>query len=544
MKKEVKAISTLFAILLILLAAIIGALIAYMWTIAPFYLEPENTLDLVVTGVNFPVSDANHFSVTVLNPSHSISDANITTIYVTAGGFNGSSVTGAQPTLPLLLAKGTSQTITCTLPWGTLAGSIIAVHVLTSNNTEAAMSVQTQRVSLGVDTTFDASQSTEYFNVTVTNQPSTINLTLSDVIFSTNSVGSNLSITLPAVIPANQTLKFTCFANWADLVKPAVTVLTQEGYTATSQKDIPSVSLQVTQVSFNITNTNEADITLFNSPDSAVSVTVTNITLAHGGATDVINGNLSNPSLPMTINQNQTVVLACAWNWTSDSYRGKVVAVTAYTKEGFVSQTQTATTPPGDAANINNVLFDLNNTGLFLVNMTNMPYSLHTINVTEVDLNQNQTSTTPTLIAAGAQSTLTCVFNWSSFVGQNVTVTVHVTIDSSPSSLSYNLMLPYLEITNASFINLSPGSPYLNVTVFNSEFSKINVTVTQMNTKTENGTMLITWQATGGAGQQISIGSTVGMLFPWKWEPYVGQNVTITIQTADGYQTSATFMVG
>ncbi len=298
------------------------------------------------------------------------------------------------------------------------------------------------------------------------------------------------------------------------------------------------------QVTFNETNTNETDITLSNMPDSTASVVVTNITLAYNSTVDVISGNLSNPSLPMAIDVNQTVVFACAWNWTDISYRDMDVTVTANTEEGFVSGSETVTTPLGVAANINNVVFDLNNTGLFLINMTNMPYSLNTINVTEVDLNQNQTVTSATLIAPGAPSTLTCVLNWSSLVGQNVTVIAHFTYGSNESLLTYNLTVPYLEITNASFIYLSPGSPYLNVTIYNSEFSQINETVTQMNTVAANGTMLISWQSATDAGQQISIGSVVEMLFALKWEPYVGQNVTITIQTADGYQTSATFEVG
>lgn len=540
MRKEVKAISTLFAILLILLSAIIGALIAYMWTIAPYYLESDNTIDMQVTGVNFPVDDANHFNVTVLNPSHSIAGTNITAIYVTAEGFNSSFITDSQPALPVFLDKGTSQTITCSLQWGTLAGSFIEVHVLTANNTEVARSVLTQRVSLGVDTSLNASLSAEYFNMTVKNQPSAINLTLSHVLLNFNPVDENLSIALPAVIPANQTVTFTCFTNWGSLVKPVVTVQTLEGYTAETRKDIPSVSLQVTQVTFNEANTHEIYVTLFNSPDSATSVIVTNITLAHGSTVDVISGYLSNPSLPMAIDLNQTVVFAGAWNWKDISYRDMVVTVTAYTEQGFVSQTQTVTTPLGVAAKINNVLFDMNDTGLFLINMTNMPYSLHTINVTEVDLNQNQTSTTATLIAAGAQATLTCVLNWSSFVGQNVTVTAHVMYDSSESLLTYNLTLPYLEITNASFFYLSPGSPYVNVTVHNSEFSKINVTIMQVYVNTANGTVPIA----GAAGQDVPVGTDATIICPWKWEPYVGQDVTITMQTADGTQTSATFRVG
>jgi hypothetical protein len=543
MRKEVKAISTLFAILLMLLSAIIGALIAYTWTMAPFYLEPHG-IDLIVTGVNFPVNDANHFNVTVLNPSHSVSGANITGIYVTAAGFNASSITDSQPQLPFYLDKGTSQTITCSLTWGSMAGNIITVHVLTVSNTEAGYSVQTQKVSLAVDTSFDASQSVESFNATVTDNPSPINLTLSDVLLNYNSIAENLSIKLPTVIPANQSLTFTCFANWANLVEPMVQVQTEEGYSAQRQKDIPLVSLEVMQVTFNETNTNEADVTLFNYADVVTSLSVTNITLAYNNTTPVvISGNLSNPALPTEIDQNQTLVLACAWNWTDISYRDMNVTVTAYAEQGFVSLPETATTPPGVGAEMNNVLFDLNDTGRFLVNMTNMPYSLYPINVTEVDLNQNQTSTNSTLILAGGQSTLTCNFNWSSFVGQNVTVTAHITYDSNESLLTYNLTVPYLEITNASFFYLSPGNPYLNVTIYNSEFSQINATVTQMYVETVNGTMPISWQSTADAGQQISIGSVVGMLFPWEWEPYIGQSVTVTIQTANGYKTSATFEV-
>jgi hypothetical protein len=369
---------------------------------------------------------------------------------------------------------------------------------------------------------------------------------MSDFLLNYNSVVENLTIKVPAVIPANQSITFTCFTNWQGLVEPVITVETLEGYTAQIQEAIPSVDLQVTQVTFNETNTNETDITLSNMPDSTASVIVANITLAYGNNTVpfVISGNLSSPSLPMAIDVNQTVVFACAWNWTDISYRDVNVTVTANTEEGFVSASAAATTPLGVAVNIDNVVFDLDNTGLFLVNMTNMPYSLNTINVTEVDLNQNQTATSATLIAPGVQSTLTCVLNWSSFIGQNVTVTAYVMYGLNESLLTYNLTVPYLEITNASFIDLSPGSPYLNVTIYNSEFSQINETVTQMNVMAENGTMSISWQSANDSGQQISIGSVVGMLFPWKWEPYVGQNVTITIQTADGYQTSATFVVG
>jgi hypothetical protein len=541
MRKRTRAISTLLMVLLILLAAIIGALIAYMWAIAPFYFEPQNTMDLVITDASFLVDHADQFNVTVMNPSHSITDTSIISIFITSGGYNGSGVTSTSPELPFTLKRGTSQTFTCSLQWGSLfAGSLIAVHVLTANNTEAGLTIQTQSVSLSVSTSFDATRSTGYFNMSVTNNPSVIDLNLSSVLINNSPVDNNLSITLPAVIPANQTISFACFANWADLVKPTITVQTTEGYTAETTPDVPSVDLQVTGVTFNETNSNETDIALFNSPDSAAPVTITNITLAHGSTTDVINGSLSTPALPTEIGLNQTVVFACAWNWTDMSYRNVSVAVTAYTLQGFVSQTATVTTPPEVAAKINDVRFDLGNTGVFVVNMTNMAYSLRTINVTEVDFNQNVTSMNATLITPDDQYNLACFFDWSGFVGQSVNLTAHITYDSNELLLTYNLTLPYLKITNASFYYLSPGGPYVNVTVLNSKFSKINATITQVYAQTENGTVFI---ATA-AGQEVPVGSEVGIVCPWNWEPYTGQDVTLTIETADGRQTSATFKVG
>ena len=120
-RKGIKAISTLLAILLMLLSAIFGALLAYMWTMAPFYSEP-NTVDLIVTNLNFPVDHGTYFDLTVMNPSHSIGGTNITDIYIESLGLNETSITASLPALPLFLDRGTEQTFNCSLDWGGLAG--------------------------------------------------------------------------------------------------------------------------------------------------------------------------------------------------------------------------------------------------------------------------------------------------------------------------------------------------------------------------------------------------------------------------------------
>jgi len=540
MKRQTLAVSTILTVILILIATIVGALVAYMWTMAPFYLEPENTVDLIVTDTNFPVNNAKYFNVTVMNPSHSVSAANITDIYITAPGYNRTSVTDSNPELPFVLDRGTTQTINCSLLWGDLAGKLVTVHVATANNTGAERSVQTQGVRLGLNTFFNASQSINYFNISVTSISSPINLSLSRVLFDFNPLNNtNLNTTLP-VIQQGQTIGLTCYVRWEGFVNPLIKVETTEGYAAEKQADARgTVSLQVTEVTFNATNVNEVDVTLFNSPDSAVGIDISNITLTHGNITYVISGNLSNPALPMSVNKSQTVVFACTWPWSDSANRDIDITVNANTTQGFVSVSKSVRTLPRVAANMTAVNFDLDNTGIFTINVTNLQYSLDTVNVTSIDLNQTPVGMSPILLVPGQQATISCTFNWSAFVGQNARITFHVNSSSNAFPNFYDTYIPYLKVTNADFSAFSENSLYANVTVRNSEFSKVNATITGVQVRTDNATFSIA----GVTGYEIDVGSEGAIVCPWNWKPYRTQNVIITVYTADGIQASATFEI-
>jgi len=540
MKRQTLAVSAILTVILILIAAIVGALVAYMWTMAPFYLEPENAVDLIVTDTNFPVNNAGYFNVTVMNPSHSVSAANITDIYITAPGFNRTSVTDSNPELPLMLDRGTTQTINCSLLWGNLAGKLVTVHVATTNNTGAERSVQTQDVRLGLNTFFNASQSINYFNISVTSISSPINLSLSRVLFDFNPLNNtNLNTTLP-VIQQGQTIGLTCYVRWEGFVNPLIRVETTEGYVAEKQADAQgTVSLQVTEVTFNETDVNEVDVTLFNSPDSAVGIDISNITLTHENITYVISGNLSNPALPMYINKNQTVVFACTWPWSDSANRDIDITVNANTTQGFVSVSKSVRTPPRVAANMTAVNFDLDDTGIFTINVTSLQYSLDAVNVTSIDLNETDVGTSPILLVPGQQATILCTFNWSAFVGQNARITFHVNSSSNAFPSFYDTHVSYLKVTNADFLAFSENSLYTNVTVRNSEFSKVNATITGVQVRTDNATFSIA----GVTGYEIDVGSEGAIVCPWNWKPYRTQNVTITVYTADGTQASATFEI-
>ncbi|MGA2767848.1 MAG: hypothetical protein ABSF24_05970 [Candidatus Bathyarchaeia archaeon] len=548
-QKEVRAVTTLLAVLLILASAIVGGFISYMFAVSPFFAVPNN-VSLGITGASFSVNHPDYFDITVLNPSYSPSGTNITSIYLKIDGETGLfNVTDTVPGLPTPLDPGASTAIRCYWDWGSYAGRSITVNVLPQNGTGVAFTVQTDFVKLDADTYFNATESVTQFNVTVTNElNSVLNLTINNVVIDYTPV-SNLSIALPMVLDNGQTVKFTCFFDWQGYVKPLVEVDTIEGYKAQVQKNVSSViDVEVAGVTFNETNPSQVSVTLSNSANSVTPVDIANITITYSNITDVINGTLSNPPLPYRLDINNSVTLNCVWNWTDESYRNLSVNVTAYTNQGFVSQPTTVITPAEVAARIDHAEFDLDHTGRFTVNMTNLSYSLQTINVTEIDFNQNSTGTDSALVAAGGQATFVCEFNWSSFVGQNVAITANVTYGVNNSLLvPFQVNVPYFSVMNVSFGNFSLGNPYMNVNVTVSEFSKIDANITQIFIQTGNATQTIDGTISNPkispSGYPLAAGNEISVVCPWDWKTYVGNDVTVIVQTADGFQSSTTLKV-
>jgi hypothetical protein len=545
-QKDFRAVSTILAVLLILAAAILGGLISYMWAIAPFFATPSN-VSLSITSANFPLYHADYFVVTVLNPSYSLSGTNITSIYVTVANetslFN---VTSTNPVLPVFLDPGTSVTIQCNFNWGAYAGENITVNVYPQSGTGATYTVQPAFVELTDNAYFNATETVESFVMTVQNDAnSAINLTLAGVSINGTAV-SDFDITLPKVVNNGSSATFTCFFDWQGYSNPDVVAETQEGYKAEVTEQInASALLLVDNVQFNETNPGLINVTILNSPGSATPVNIANITIAYGNITDVINGTLSNPALPYPLGVNASVTLNCDWNWANESYRNMTLSVTAFTTQGFVSQTATFTTPAEVAARVGQTEFDLGDTGHFTVNVTNLPYSLQQINVTEIDFNNNAINISSPLLAAGGQAAFVCEFNWSSFVGQSA----NITYDDGNNSL---LLLPFLanvtyyEISSVSFSDFSLGNPYMNVTVSNSQFSKTNANITQIFIQTENGTQAIDGTISYpqiSPQYPLAAGTEQTITCPWNWSPFAGQDVTVIVQTADGFQASITLKV-
>lgn len=546
--KGTKAISTLILVLLILLSMIIGAFLSYMWVMSNFYLEPENTVGIVITEVNFPVDHGDYFNLTVMNPSHSTSDTNVTEIYLTVkGDSNLYRVNETYPEeFPIQLQRGSVKTIKCIMDWGKFAGKTITVHVSALNASGATRSSETKFVKLEAKAHFNATISCKHFNVTVRNhEASAINLTLTRVYLDYKPV-ENMSIKLPEVIRINETRQFQCFVDWQGIEKPCVTIETLQGYSYKIESEVSSaVVLQITDVTFNELNPNELNITLSNSASSVTSVDVTNIILTYENNTKYdISGNLAKPLLPHKLERNTTITFKCTWPWKD--YRERSVTVIAYTKQGFVSAPKTVKTPPQIVLKITHLTFNLTDTGFFLMNVTNMACSLKEAHITKIKFNNDDCTFAPQTVLAGEERQLKCGHNWANFKGERVTVTVYT---AEGLNVSKSLVLPSVDMKILTLeFGMSPnGIPFINITILNSAFSKWDVTITQIKFKTMDAVQIIDGTLTSPMlhpkGYLLNLGAKVTIVCTWNWVIHQGENLMVIVETAEGFSTSQIFQI-
>jgi hypothetical protein len=511
---------------------------------ANYYMEPENMVDLVITSVDFPVNHADYFFVTVMNPTHSVSGTNITEIYFTVEGNDTKySVSHTYPEeLPITLDKGTTKTIKCDKNWGEFAGKTITVHISATNASGATYSFKTEFVKLHVQAYFNATESIKYFNVTIKNDAqSKINLTLTEVDFKVVDYQpiTNMSIELPIVVPINSSIEFQCDFDWQGYPKPTVRVKTLEGYIFEVEEEVPLIAkLAVINVAFSETNTTELGVTLWNSPDSGTLVDVVNVTLIDGEGNETEIGTFEPP---VRINKNETVTLNCAWNWTE--YRNKDVTITAYTKQGFKADSKTVKTPGPVVLKIMSLDFNLTGTESFSVNVQNMPCSIQAANITNFTIFYNNnfteingTAVSPNLsyiLAVRENQTFNCTFNWASYKGLTINVTVYT---EEGFNATYSLTLPNVLLT----VDFDSGKStnYFTITIQNKAYLTINVTEIYVNDTLINAS--ITYPA---LPVTIENNESITIVCPFEWQSLSGKEVTIIVKTENGFDITTTLVV-
>ncbi|MEM2911689.1 MAG: hypothetical protein QW146_04210 [Candidatus Bathyarchaeia archaeon] len=355
MHGDLKGLSTLIVILLLIIAALIGGIISYAFTIVAYVRVPERTT-LVITGFYFDKENATSFKISVLNPSYSPTDATINGIALSLKGENQLFyVAESEPSIEdgVVIPSGESLNITCSeiVKDGTtvsigefvgeFAGKSLIVHIFSSDSSASNIEATLPFVKLNITADFNPQVSLKKFNATFTNDAnSEVNLTIKAVSVSDIAIEEmtpNVN-TQPVTILKSESLLINFNGSWHGVNKTTITVFTQQGYVFRKEVELPRLSAKIKDVSFNESDTDHFSVTIFNSAESAIPVTVNKIvcTLENGTA-------LTFNALSVSIAPNSEETITLDWNWKE--YRGKEVEVVAYFAQDFETEPYAATTP-------------------------------------------------------------------------------------------------------------------------------------------------------------------------------------------------------
>jgi len=338
---EVKGVSKLILILLLLVSFVIGAILSYIWTMgyyAPQEFHLPNQANVTIEKVEFYSENATFFNVTLLNPSYSPSNVRIEQILMSPGEDMILNATDTVPSLPHELAPGSSQTFKAFLNWGNYTGKTVNVMAFVTDGSGATFQKRTPSMNFTVASIdFNSGVSVAHFNITVQSMGSPTRVHITKIFVNGEDVSN---VTSPALIPytlnPNGTVTFAVWRNWIDLQDKdvTVTVQTSQGYTAyKTRRAPPPVVLSIIGVTFpNATiSTSHFNITILNTMVSPTDVDISEVTVSIGGNVTKIQNWTAYPS--PKLQRNVPVIIVCVWDWIS--YRGQVATISVFTVQGF-----------------------------------------------------------------------------------------------------------------------------------------------------------------------------------------------------------------
>ena len=339
--RNLVGISKLILILLLFIAAIVGAILSYMWTIG-YYIslesQPPETPTVTVTDVTFDPQDPTFFRLSLLNPSFSPFDANITKVMASTeeGVLNDVVVDPAQPTISI----GEAKTVKCFWNWADHTNENVKVHVFVADGSGATFQAKTPLVKLIIsEVFFNSTIGVTQFNVTVQNSASSVTyVDISGVAVDSESI-QNVTPSLPYGLNPNASVAFVCPLNWTDHQGKEVTVKveTSQGYMASRTHMTPQpVILAISDVLFNITETSSFSFVVQNNASSPTHVNVDRITVNVDETTEEITE--LNVTLPYVLHPDSKVTFVSSWNWAD--YQGMAVTIIVHTRQGFETRSE------------------------------------------------------------------------------------------------------------------------------------------------------------------------------------------------------------
>lgn len=555
---NVKGISTLALILLIIASAIIGGIISYAFTIA-YYTEIPQETTITITGIHINPENIRSFNVTVLNPSYSPSDANVTEIALSLK--NGTKLYRVIETNPsiengLKVRRGETLNITCSkirvdnanMTFGEFAakftGEKIMVHVF-AQGPAANMEAKLPYVNLKITTDFNPRVSFKRFNITLTNNPqSEVNLTITSIDptgIPFEKVNPDFRLN-PVQLPKNGTVCFQFNGSWHGCTQFTLSIYTGQGYIFRREVKLETAHATIQSVIFDANYTDRFDVTVYNLAESANPVNVKEVrcTLENGTVLTFDCGSA-------IVMPNTTRLFTFSWNWRD--YRGKNVTVVAYFTQDFKTTEYRVTTPPPVMLRAEGT-FNLRDKGRFNLTVLNHASSVETVNITKLVVKKTG-EVLPIingLVDPGSSRTFYCTFNWASFIsshGRNLTLTVYATTIQTRKeyTFDYSFTLPVAELNITAIAHtVAGGTGYLNITVSNLDHSVWNLTLSKVAVVVQglSGPLEYTFPRNQVV---VKVGGEAVLLLPFDWQRYVGKSLTVTVTTEELVEASASYVI-
>lgn len=352
MLRNTKGISRLSLLILLLASGTVGVVLSYLWTVG-YYVEtgfkvPEGVTTITITNVTFPIGNSAYFDVTILNPSYSKADANITGIAIVAATNDIELTESIEPSLPYPLRKSEAITFRCKRNWGEFAGQTIRIVVFLQDGSGATSSYETSKVELEiVALDIDTTVTIERFNVTIRNSAESVtSLDVTEILFDSTSIQDIIiqdeNATLPLQLQPGELKTFTC--NWNLWKKNAlgsshsITAKTLQGYSAAyTTESLPSISLDITDIAFELPDTGVFNLTVTNLSQPPQFVNISRVTITNGTQT-FENITIINDAMRELMPGNSTT-LRCSWNW--EPFIDQEIKMTVHTTQGFYIEKDT-----------------------------------------------------------------------------------------------------------------------------------------------------------------------------------------------------------
>jgi hypothetical protein len=347
--RNVKAISKILLILVLLLVMIIGSIFTYLLT-AGYYINlgievPEN-VTISITEVKLDIQNPETFTISVLNPTYSPTEAKIIDISVATEDNRVHKILSVNPELPTNLDIGQEVTFNCAWNWGDYTNEILKVIVTLEDGSGAVYEVETAKTALEITAAIFMTADTQHFNVTIKNPEtsnSDLNVTKITVTMENETEFNVRQITpsIPKLLAVGTYNMFECTWDWTYYrgMNATVTVYTSQGYAFHRTEATPNpAQLTITDARFATTDTSSFNITVINSDNSITAANLTTVeVLLSDGTTQEVSVQ-SPPALPYDLPIGETVTLKCLWDWSNN--RTETIAIIVKTPEGYLGYLQ------------------------------------------------------------------------------------------------------------------------------------------------------------------------------------------------------------